>query len=126
MQAIQTSFVGQTEKKPAKIVAKCGISKLSVQFDSKLDMVQNHAKAAEKIALELGMVHQFVGAQFAGDWYWNPRNAAEIFNVADALAEPVEPALDDSKPIQATHVAADPESVPVEPVKAPGKARRAA
>lgn len=129
MNAIQTSFVGATGKRDAKIVAKCGISKLSIPFNSEHDMVQNHAMAAEKIALELGMVLVFVGAKFADDWYWNPRHVEETFNVADALSEPVKAAestQDAPKEEPATVSPVEALDAPtVDPVK-PARIRRAA
>ena len=73
-QAIETKFVGPTNSKGSRIVAKCQAGRIIVQYDYALNVDQNHERAADRLASRLGWIgdgygHLIGGGSTKGDGY---------------------------------------------------------
>lgn len=135
MQVVTTEFVGRTEKKPAKIVARSGISKVSVSWDSSLGIAENHQAAVRKLCMELGRIHKYVGGATADGFAWVAVvPEALCVDMHDALAAELAPAPEPvpaPAEVKAIPHAVEAQSVPVEgstalpePVAEPAKPAR--
>jgi hypothetical protein len=54
MQAIITKYVGATNTKPSKIVAKCQRGSLRVSYDHGLNIDENHKAACDALCAKFG------------------------------------------------------------------------
>ena len=62
MKAIQTKYLGATNFKPARIVAKAeGVASVTISYDSEFDEGENHARAAKKLRDKMGWTGRMVG-----------------------------------------------------------------
>ncbi len=59
MQAITTKYLGPTNFKPGRIVARCEARRIVVSWDFALDVAANHREAAKELARRL---------DWHGDW----------------------------------------------------------
>lgn len=59
-QAITTRFLGPTNSRGARIVAKCEARRVTVAWDYTANITTNHAKACHALASRLG---------WEGDWF---------------------------------------------------------
>ena len=75
-QAIKTSYVSPTNYRGARIIAKCDAKKITVPFDYGSSPDENHTRAANKLAQELGWTQenagywQWIGGCFGEDYYF--------------------------------------------------------
>jgi hypothetical protein len=66
MKAIQTKYLGATNFKPARIVARAeGVASVTVSYDSEFDEGENHARAAKKLRDKMGWTGRMVGGGLA-------------------------------------------------------------
>ena len=54
MQAIETRYIGPSNVKGARIVARCDAKRIIVGWDHSLNSEDNHRAAARKLILQLG------------------------------------------------------------------------
>jgi hypothetical protein len=66
MQAIQTHFLGPTDQRDSRIVAKCQSARIVVPWDDSRDVPNNHANAAQILAVQLGWTKSTHGAMYGG------------------------------------------------------------
>lgn len=60
-QAIETRYLGPTDTKSSRVVAKCCGGRVVVSWDHALNVDQNHAAAAAVLAAKLGWTGRMVG-----------------------------------------------------------------
>lgn len=60
-QGIETKFLGPTNCKGARIVAKAYAGKFTMSYEYGLSVEQNHMKACEELALKLGWYGRWLG-----------------------------------------------------------------
>ena len=60
-QAIETRFLGPTDHRGSRIVAKCQAGKFTVGYDYALSSERNHEKAAMALASKLGWSGSLIG-----------------------------------------------------------------
>jgi hypothetical protein len=65
MQAIETKFLGPTNHRGSRIVAKCQAKRITVAWDHSLDVKENHRRAAEALVKALGWDDR----RYYGEWY---------------------------------------------------------
>ena len=53
-QAIETRYLGPTNHRKGRVVAKCAAGRHTMPWDHALNITTNHAKAAEILATRLG------------------------------------------------------------------------
>lgn len=68
MQAIVTKYLGPTNFRGSRVVAKCQAKRISVSWDDALDVDGNHAAAANQLVSELGWTNygKLVGGGLPG------------------------------------------------------------
>jgi hypothetical protein len=90
MQYIETKFLSPTNHKGSRIKAfsSYGKDSVTISWDYSLDVEQNHAKAAMKLAEELGWFGEYVcggspnGCVFVAKKVNSTYTASEVFEVA--------------------------------------------
>ena len=70
MQAIRTRYYGPSDTRGTRITAKCEGGSLTIPRNYSLDVEQDHARAAQKLAERLGWDGVYHGGSFGGDYYW--------------------------------------------------------
>ena len=53
MQAITTRYIGATDRRGSRVVAKCEAKRIYVEWDDGLNSEENHLVAAKKLAAQL-------------------------------------------------------------------------
>lgn len=78
MQAITTKFLGATDFRGSRIVARCQARRVTVPWDHALGVEENHQLAAQTLAEKLG---------WAGQWYGGalPDGTGQCFVCVSAL-----------------------------------------
>lgn len=66
MQAIQTKYLPCTNFRPSRVKAWCGAGSIVLSWDHALNVEENHAKAANALASNLGWVGGNYGALVGG------------------------------------------------------------
>jgi hypothetical protein len=66
MQAIETKYLGPTNHKGARIVAKCDAGRVVVSYDHALGIYGNHEAAAKALLRKLEWTGRWVGGGVAG------------------------------------------------------------
>lgn len=61
-QAIETRFLGPTNFRGSRIVAKCEAKRMIVSWDDGLDVQANHEAACKALCVALGWDGEWVGA----------------------------------------------------------------
>jgi hypothetical protein len=64
MQAIETRWLGPTDTKDSRIVARCEAGRIVVPWDDSADVFHNHAEAARKLAAKLGWTRKYYGSLY--------------------------------------------------------------
>lgn len=54
LQAITTKYLGPTNHRGSRIVAQCNAKRIVVEWDDSLDVAENHTRAAQNLATQLG------------------------------------------------------------------------
>ncbi len=61
MQAIVTKFIGATNTRGARVKATAQANNMTLAWDYQLHVPENHARAAQALAIKLGWEGAFVG-----------------------------------------------------------------
>jgi len=70
MQAIRTRYHGATNTRGARITATCEAGSLTLPRDYSLNIDQDYARAAQRLAERMGWSGVYRGGEFGGDYYW--------------------------------------------------------
>jgi hypothetical protein len=73
-QAIRTRYVGPTNVKGSRIIAKCEAASVRVSYDDGLNVEENHRAAMLALRERMGWNGpddtDMIPGVFDGDWYW--------------------------------------------------------
>ena len=64
MQGIQTHFLGPTNTRDARIVARCEAGRITIPWDDSAEIFHNHAEAARQLCIKLGWTRKYYGALY--------------------------------------------------------------
>lgn len=70
MQAIQTKFLGPTDRRGARYKATCEAGSLTLECDYKLGSEANHVAVAHDLIAKLGWFHDDKRGDRYGDWFY--------------------------------------------------------
>lgn len=77
MQAIRTKYYPDSNHRPSRIIAKCEAGQLTLDWNSELNIEQNHKAACEALLRKLGWLpgnsknyKNMFGGCFEGCYYW--------------------------------------------------------
>lgn len=69
MQAIQTKYLGPTNTRDSRIKASCQAGSLTMSYDHRLNLEENHREAARQLILRRGWYGRWAGGVLpAGDY----------------------------------------------------------
>ena len=90
MQAIVTKYVGPTNYRGSRVIAKCEAKRIAVSWDDALNVDENHRRAAQILATELEWRGRWVGGSLPDNrgycFVWGGRNGggfAGVFEVRE-------------------------------------------
>lgn len=70
MQAIETKYIGPTNFRGGRIVARCEAERISVSYDHALGLVENHMAAAQALAKKLDWQGTWAGGALPNTYVW--------------------------------------------------------
>lgn len=68
MQAIHTKYIGATQTKCARIIAKAGKNRTCVNYDETWGIETNHIKACRALMEKLEWNHNFITGSLGNDY----------------------------------------------------------
>lgn len=64
MQGIHTKFLGPTDTRDPRIVARCNAGRIVVPWNSNSEVFDNHAEAARQLCIKLGWTRKYYGSLY--------------------------------------------------------------
>ena len=70
MQAIQTKFLGPTDRRGSRYKATCEAGSLTLEGDQALGSEDNHVRVAHALITKLGWFHETDRGDTYGEWFY--------------------------------------------------------
>lgn len=99
MQAIETRWLGPTNTRGSRIVARCEAGRITVPWDYSANPETNHANAARQLAIKLGWTRSNYGSLYGGSipslpsgfvWVFVHDDPAKNYGYGGFAPDPVE------------------------------------